>query len=231
VSRSISVVIPAWQEADTIEGAVRAALAVGDEVVVVDAGSPDGTADRARQAGAQVIVGPKGRGPQLHGGARAAAGDVLLFLHADARLPPEARGAILEALAAPGVVGGNFLLCFEPASPSARLLGWLNDARRRWLRIYYGDSAIFVRREVYERLGGFRAMPILEDYQFVRRLERLGPTAYIRRVTVTASARRFQGALFRTLVVWIVVQGLYSMGMSAERLAGLYRDIRGATST
>jgi len=228
VSLSISVVIPAWREAEAIEGAVRAALGVGDEVLVVDAGSPDGTAERARGAGARVIEAPRGRGPQLDAGARAARGDVLLFLHADARLPPAARGAVLEALAAPEVLGGNFLLRFEPASPGARVLGWLNDARRRRLRIYYGDSALFLRRDAYARLGGFRPLPILEDHELIQRLERMGPTAYIRHVEVTASARRFEGALGRTVLVWVVVQGLYSLGVPAERLARLYRDIRRA---
>lgn len=226
MSGSLSVVIPAWCEAAHIDEAVRAALAIGDEVIVADAASPDGTAAIAERAGARVVLAPKGRGPQLHAGAQAARGDTLLFLHADARLPKEARGAIDQALADPGVLGGNFYLRFEPESPAARLFTWANDARRRWLRIYYGDSAPFLRRRVYEALGGFKPMPIFEDHELLRRLERMGRTAYIDHITVTASARRFEGAAAKTLLVWASLQALYSLGVSAESLAGLYHDRR-----
>jgi hypothetical protein len=173
-----------------------------------------------------VIVERKGRGPQLHAGAGAARGDVLLFLHADAELGPAARPAVLRALSDPGVVGGNFYLRFWPEGPWARLFSWANDVRRRRLDIYYGDSAIFVRRAVYEELGGFRPLPILEDYELVRRLERYGPTVYVRDVQVRASARRFAARPWRTLFAWIVIQALYSMGVHPDRLAHLYADRR-----
>jgi rSAM/selenodomain-associated transferase 2 len=223
----LSVVIPTWREAPLVAEAVRAAARVGDEVVVADAGSPDGTADVAVAAGARVVRSPKGRGAQLHAGALAASGDVLLFLHADARLPPAARAAIDRSLADPRVVGGNFLLRFEPDGAVSRIFAWANDARRRRLRIYYGDSALFVRSSAYSALGGFLPLPILEDYELIRRLERLGPTAYVRDVRVVASARRFAAAPVSTLLGWTVVQGLYSLGVPAEHLARLYRDVRG----
>ncbi len=226
MSTSLSVVIPAWCEAGHIAESVRAALAIGDEVIVADASSPDGTAALAARAGARVVHAPKGRGAQLRAGAEAARSAALLFLHADARLPATARPAIEEALADPGVMGGNFHLRFAPDSSAARFFTWANDARRRWLRIYYGDSAPFVRRSVYEALGGFRPMPLFEDYELLRRLEGLGRTAYIRHVTVTASARRFEGAALRSLLVWSALQVLYSAGVSAERLARLYHDRR-----
>jgi len=222
----LSAVIPTWCEVAMVERAVRAAHAVADEVLVADAASPDGTAAAARRAGARVLQAPRGRGAQLHAGALAARGDALLFLHADARVPPEARDAIERALADPRVVGGNFLLRFDPPGRAARTLAALNDLRRLWLGIYYGDSAIFVRRAVYERIGGFSPMPILEDYELVRRLERAGPTAYVRDVVVTASARRFEGALLPTLATWTALQLLYSLGVSAECLARFYADVR-----
>jgi rSAM/selenodomain-associated transferase 2 len=225
----ISVVIPAWREADEIAEAVAHARAIGDEVVVADGQSPDETAAIATRAGARVIAAAKGRGTQLADGARVASGDVLLFLHADARLPPEARRAIERALDSPEVGGGSFLLRFEPETRAARLFTWANDARRRALRIYYGDSAIFVRRSVYEELGGFRPLPIFEDYDFVRRLERQKRTVYVRDVVVRASARRFERAPVKTLLVWTVLQVLYSAGVSAHRLARLYADLRRAT--
>ena len=222
----LSAVIPTWCEAAAIGVAVDAARGVADEVIVVDGASPDGTAAAAERAGARVVVGPRGRGAQLAAGACAAAGDVLLFLHADARLPPAARGAIEAALSDPGVDGGNFFLRFEGDGLAARLFTWANDARRRRLGIYYGDSAIFLRRAAYDRLGGFAPLPILEDYDLVRRLERGGRSAYIRDVEVRTSARRFERAPIRTLAVWTAIQALYGCGVAPARLARLYRDVR-----
>jgi rSAM/selenodomain-associated transferase 2 len=224
----VSVVIPAWREADEIAAATRSALRIADEVVVADAGSPDGTGAIAEAAGARVVNAPKGRGAQLAAGARAARGDVLLFLHADVRLPPEARDAIARALADETVAGGNFFLRFVPETRAARLFTWANDARRRWLGIYYGDSGIFVRRSVYASLGGIRDLPIFEDYEFVRRLERSHRTAYVRDVVARASARRFERAPISTLLTWTLLQLGYSLGVSADALAKFYRDIRRA---
>jgi len=222
----LSIVIPTFQEAAEIEAAIVSARAVADEVIVVDAASPDGTAELARAAGARVVVSGKGRGQQLVLGARAASGDVLMFLHADARVPIEARAAIEKSLADPAVVGGNFYLRFEPQTRVARLFTWGNDVRRRVLRIYYGDSAIFVRRPVYEAMGGFRPLPIMEDFEFVQRLEQVGVTRYVRDVVTTVSARRFSRSPLRALIVWVLIQSLYSSGVSAARLAPLYRDLR-----
>ncbi len=222
----LSVIIPAWNEAASIAAAVQHARAFADEVIVADADSPDGTAEQAAAAGAVVVVAAKGRGHQLRAGAARAFGDVLLFLHADVTLAPSARSAIERALEDVTTLGGNFRLRFEPASFAARLFTFANDARRRLLRIYYGDSAIFVRRTTYDALGGFRPLPILEDYEFVRRLERAGRTMYVRDVVAIASARRFVDAPVRTLFVWTALQMLFSLGVSAERLTRFYADAR-----
>lgn len=219
----LSVIIPTWCEAGLVREAVRAAARIGDEVVVADGHSPDGTAELARAAGARVVMAPRGRGPQMHAGARCARGDVLLFLHVDAHLPPRARDAIERALDDPDVDGGNFLLRFVPDGSWARFFTWANDLRRRWMRIYYGDSALFMRRRAYLALGGFRPLPIMEDYELVRRLERVTRTAYVRDVQVTASARRFEHAPLRTLVLWVAVQVLYMLGLPPRHLARLYR--------
>jgi rSAM/selenodomain-associated transferase 2 len=222
----ISAIIPAWNEAETIERAVISASEVADEVIVVDGGSLDETAERARASGARVAVTDKGRGQQLDTGARIARGDVLLFLHADARLPTPARDAIGCALGDPAVVGGNFRVRFIPRGFWSTVFSRIDDLRRRRLSIYYGDSAPFVRRRDYEALGGFRAMPIMEDYDFLRRLERHGRTAYLRDVEVEVSARRFATAPLRSMAVWALIQILYSSGVPASRLSRLYADIR-----
>ncbi|MDQ3339536.1 MAG: TIGR04283 family arsenosugar biosynthesis glycosyltransferase [Myxococcota bacterium] len=216
--------IPCWNEAAEIGAAVAAARMVADEVVVVDGGSTDETV--ARAAGATIVSATRGRGPQLAAGAAAARGDVLLFLHADARLPPGARGAIERALADPDVAGGNFRLRFASSSAWAWVFARVNHERRRWLRIYYGDSGLFVRRTVYDALGGFRSLPIMEDHDFVRRLERTSRTVYVDDIAIIASARRFAERPLRTLAIWTAIQTLASAGVAPARLARLYADLR-----
>lgn len=225
---ALSVVIPTWCEAKRIGNAVQQAARAGDEVVVADADSSDGTAQAARDAGARVVRSGKGRGVQLHAGAQQATGSVLLFLHADTVItePATARRAVRAALEDEQVAGGNFYLLFEGASLSSHVFTWANDARRRWLGVYYGDSGIFVRKVVYEQLGGFRPHPILEDYDFVRRLERSYETTYLRHVSVSASDRRHNRAPLRTLCRWAAIQGLYTLGVAPQRLARLYPDRR-----
>lgn len=222
----ISAIIPAWREAAVIAESVRAAAAVADEVIVADARSPDATAELAARAGARVVQAERGRGVQLHAGASAANGDVMLFLHADARLGPGAREALLSALRDPHVVGGNFRVEFVPARSAARLFTRLYDLRRRLTGIYYGDSGIFVRRETYRQIDGFAPMPLMEDYEFVRRMRRAGRTVYLRGVTVEASARRFAAAPLRTFLLWGTIHVLYALGVSPARLARRYADLR-----
>lgn len=223
----ISAVIPTWCEESRVGPAVHAAFRFADEVLVVDAGSPDGTAEVATRAGATVLQCPeKGRGPQLDYGAGRATGDVLVFLHADTTVAHGAREPIERALADPEVVGGNFYLKFVPCGLWGRVFTLANDVRRRAFGIYYGDSAIFVRREVWREVGGFRAQPIFEDYDFVRRLERMGRTAYVTDVIARTSARRFQHAPLRTLGIWTLLQTLYSAGVPPRRLARWYADVR-----
>lgn len=222
----ISAIIPCWNEAAVIESTIASAHAIADEVIVVDSRSPDNTGSLALRSGATVIDAPRGRGIQLAAGAAAARGDTLLFLHADAQLPPTARREIEHALSDPSVGGGNFKLRFVPADPWARVFAWLNHERRRWLRIYYGDSGLFVRREVYNALGGFRPLPIMEDHDFVQRLERASRTVYLTEVEIVVSARRFAAQPLRTLAIWTLIQTLASSGVAPHRLARLYADIR-----
>ena len=134
--------------------------------------------------------------------------------------------AIVSALANSAIGGGNFRLRFEPDGGWARVFGFVNHERRRWLRVYYGDSGLFVRRTVYDRLGGFKELPIMEDYDFIRRLERTAQTVYLSDIEIAASARRFADRPLRTLAIWTAIQTLASSGVSPHRLARWYEDIR-----
>ncbi|MEM1032341.1 MAG: TIGR04283 family arsenosugar biosynthesis glycosyltransferase [Myxococcota bacterium] len=223
----VSAIVPTYREASRIGATVRALRDVCDEVIVCDAQSPDGSAGQARAAGATVVsVETPGRGAQLNAGAAVAGGATLVFVHADTTIPKGFRAAIDDALSDPCVVGGNFRLRFWPPSCAARGFTFANDLRRRWFDIYYGDSCIFVRTEVFRRLGGFPPSPILEDYAFVRALEALGPTAYITSCEVRSSARRFADHPWRTLALWTFLQAAYGVGVDPHRLAALYRHVR-----
>lgn len=223
---TLSVIIPTWREAGGIRQAVDRARPIADEVIVADADSPDGTAEEARKAGARIVSAPKCRGAQLHEGARAARGDVLLFLHADVELEPRARDVVLDALTAQDVDGGNFRISFQPPTAAARVFDRIYDLGRRHLRIYYGDSGIFVRHATYERMGGFRPLPLFEDYDFVRRLEARGRTVYLRDVVARASARRFGCAPLSTFALGAALQAMFWAGVPPKHLARLYRDLR-----
>ncbi|MDP6709695.1 MAG: glycosyltransferase family 2 protein, partial [Alphaproteobacteria bacterium] len=175
---SISVVIPALNEAEGLPG-LLAALArqpLLQEIIVVDGGSRDATPALARAGGAVVLETAAGRGRQLRCGGAAARGEVILFLHADSTFPETGLQRIAQRLAAgPELVGGNFRIVFDGEDGFSRwLTGFYAWFRRRGL--YYGDSGIFVRRRVYETLGGIRPIALMEDYDFSRRLERFGPT-------------------------------------------------------
>lgn len=223
---AVSIVIPALNEARRIGEVVRHARSLGpEEVIVADGGSTDETPERALEAGARVVHGARGRGSCQDTGAAAARGDVLLFLHADTRLPEDAIDHLRVALTDPGVVGGNFYLRFVPYTPAAVALTAYHHLRRKVLKVYGGQSAIFVRRARFEQLGGFGTLPLLEDYEFVRRLEQAGRTVMLSAWAET-SARRFVGREWQAFGAWMAIRTLHRAGVPIDRLVKLYADIR-----
>jgi rSAM/selenodomain-associated transferase 2 len=225
----ISVIIPTYNEEATI-GVLLSQLreqAPEGDIVVADGSSADSTAALA-QAFARVVVTPANRGLQLNRGARAAHGEVLLFLHADVEFPAGGLAAIERVLADPDVVGGNFTLEFSGGDFPSRVFTRIDRWRRRF-GIFYGDSGIFVRREVFERLGGFREWPVLEDYDFARRMLRAGKSVCLPQV-VRVSSRRWNGRLLRTLAAWLFIQSLYFLRVPPAWLARWYRPVRESAS-
>lgn len=222
----ISVIIPTLNEAEALPGLLRALAREGEthEVIVSDGGSADTTVASARAAGARVLTAPKGRGAQLAAGAAAANGEVLWFLHADTKVAYGSMQALLRALGAPGVAGGNFRVLFEGETRFDRFMTWFYGAIRR-LGLFYGDSGIFVRREVYDAIGGMRTVALMEDYEFVRRLRSAGRVACVRFPPLVTSSRRFRGRHPVAIMGgWLAIHVLYALGASPRLLARLYRS-------
>jgi len=224
---AISVVVPALNEADGIVDVLRSARQPGvGEILVVDGGSQDATRSRAEAAADRVLSAPRGRAAQMNAGAAVARGDVLLFLHADTRLPvgfaSAARGAIEN-----GAIGGRFDVVLDGTHRLLPLIARLMNARSRLTGISTGDQAIFVRRDVFRELGGFPALPLMEDVEFTRRLRRRGALAALS-LRVTTSARRWEeNGVVRTILLMWTLRLAYACGVPAHRLARAYRPRRG----
>lgn len=199
-----------------------------DEVIVVDGGSTDRTVELVEQAGACRLVRSRpGRGPQLNAGAREARGDILVFLHADVRLPARAASFIEAALADPDVVAG----AFRTRTVADGRTGWvagclpLADLRSRYSGLPYGDQALFVRREAFDRVGGFPTQPIFEDVEISRRLRRAGRVRTLPE-TVVVSGRRFMARPVYYAVLMNLLPVLYRLGVPPTTLARAYRHER-----
>lgn len=232
---TFSVIVPALDEAGEIRAtleAARRALGPDAELIVVDAGSRDATREIAGPL-ATVLAGPAGRGRQLNAGAEAAAGRILLFLHADTRLPAAARSRILDSLRDPRVAGGCFRFGLHPPPRRLnlyRLLELAVDLRTRLFRTATGDQAIFTRREVFRAVGGFPDLSLFEDVVFVRRLRRRGRFAPLRAVARTSRRRWERDGFWRTVALhWLLRTGFWA-GVSPERLAGWYGRTSGRAS-
>ncbi len=224
--RTVAILIPSLDEEENLRRNLPAALAAGDLVVVSDGGSRDRSAAVARELGARVVEGPPGRGRQLNRAAAAAPeGDVLVFLHADTTLPDGGLDAIRRAVAE-GARHGAFHLRFDSPRRLFSLGAALIDLRTRLTRAPLGDQAQWVERTLFEEIGGFRDWPILEDLDLARRLKRTG-RGRVLPGRVTTSARRFEtrGTL-RTVAINWWIWALYFAGVSPERLARLYRNVR-----
>ncbi len=223
----ISLIVPVLNEEEALPGFLEMASELGvAEVIVADGGSTDRTREIARAAGAGVVEAEAGRGPQMNAGAGVASGEVLLFLHADARLRAGALDAVRRALQEERRRGGIFDVRFDGGDWVAQTFNWIYHWRR-YVGIFYGDAGIFVRRDEFEAMGGYRDYPIMEDYEFGRRLFGWGGRMALLDEPIFVSDRRWRKAgLVRTLLVWVVIQTAYSLGYPAERLGKLYRQIR-----
>jgi len=221
----ISIIIPVYNEEKAIGGLLETLRTYGaDEILVSDGGSVDRTVEIASPH-ARIIHTKTGRAMQMNAAAQCASGDVLLFLHADARLGSTALGVVRQVMADSAFVGGNFDIRYEGDDWTAAAFTQINRWRRR-CGIFYGDSGIFCRRSVYSSLDGFVCWPILEDYEFARRLRRAGRLAYLNEPIWVSDRRWRNSGLVPTMASWFFIQALYYAGVPPRHLARLYRHIR-----
>jgi rSAM/selenodomain-associated transferase 2 len=221
----LSIVIPALDEAECIVAALGALAEMrcrGHEVIVVDAGSTDGTADLAQGLADRVLAAPPGRASQMNAGARAATGDVLLFLHADSRLPDAVDSLIARGLADGVCVWGRFDVRIAGAHPLLRVVEAMMNLRSRLTHICTGDQAIFVRRQAFEAIGGYPAQELMEDIAISARLRRISAPLCLRQRCTTSARRWERQGVLRTigLMWWLRLQ--YALGVAPARLARAY---------
>lgn len=225
--KKISVIIPTLNEAERIEGAIMSALDgapdnVAVEVIVADAGSTDKTPELATHLGTKLVSCPKGRGEQMDIGAELSTGEILLFLHADTRLPRGWQNDVCETMENPRLSGAAFTLSIDAAGWPFRVVEFLSRFRAKRLGLIYGDQAIFTRRETFIDIKGFNKLPLFEDVDCVIKLKGKGDVVVLDKKVLTSPRRWLASGIIRnTLRNWLLLS-LYMLGFNARGLYRLY---------
>jgi len=228
-SPDLSIVVPVLYEEETIAGLIDHIRGIDTdkrcEVIVVDGDPRGGTIGRIDDERVVTMISPRWRSRQMNAGAAAARGAVLIFLHADTRLPHSSLTDIDRVLQDDRYVGGAFRLEFDSDRFVYRLMSGFVTVRSRWNRLPYGDQALFFRRDFFARLGGYSEIPVMEDVDIVRRVRRGGGRLKILDSTVRTSCRRMEaeGIARRVLQNWMMTI-LYNLGASPEKLVKYYTE-------
>jgi rSAM/selenodomain-associated transferase 2 len=221
----LSIIVPVLDEGEGIAAALDVLAdmrAVGTEVIVVDGGSRDATIQRARLRADRVISAQRGRALQMNAGAEKASGDVLLFLHADTRLPTDADHLVLNGLERSGRAWGRFDVRIAGRHPLFPVIGWLMSMRSRISGIATGDQAIFVRRATFDAAGGFAAIPLMEDIALCKRLKRISRPLCLRDRVITSGRRWEQHGVLGTILLMWRLRLAYFFGADPKHLARQY---------
>jgi rSAM/selenodomain-associated transferase 2 len=222
----ISIIVPVYEEAACLAGTLTALRSLpGDfDILVVDGGSGDDTVRIAQEMGVPAVVGPRGRGPQMNYGASLAGGDVLLFVHADTLLPPDAYERIAAAFRDPELIGGCFRLSFDRTHSMLRFYAYCTRFRFRLL--HYGDQAFFVRARTFREAGGYRPYPIMEDLDLWLRMVRSGKVAVLGAAVVSSARRYTRCGVVRQQLLNLTLVILFFLGVSPFTLNRFYRHVR-----
>lgn len=227
-SIKVSVVMPVLNEAKTIRTTLSLLhISNNEELIVVDGGSTDDTITIAREFTEKVFTAETGRANVMNFGAGKAEGDILLFLHADCVLPDEGFSIIREVMKDDKVSAGAFDLSIADPSPRFRLIEFGANLRSRVTSIPYGDQGIFMRKKVFNRIGGYADIPLMEDIEISKRLKKTGKIVFVR-PPIKASPRRWleEGALYTTLRDWMNALAYLFFRASPEKLKKFYKDVR-----
>ncbi|MEH2196603.1 MAG: TIGR04283 family arsenosugar biosynthesis glycosyltransferase [Nostoc sp.] len=220
----ISIIIPTLNEAGNIKEAIATTEPnTNIEVIIVDGGSKDDTIEIAKSLNVKVISSSPSRAVQMNTGAIAATGDILLFLHADTRLPIGFDEMIRTALQQPGNVAGAFKLQIDASLFSLRWVELGVNLRSHFCQMPYGDQAIFLTKEIFQQIGGFPEFPIMEDFELIRRLKPIGRIVIISTPVLTSARRWLQKGVFKTTLLNQIVIIAYFLGVSPERISRWYR--------
>jgi len=225
----LSIIIPVLNEAGCISqslSALQVLRTAGHEVVVVDGGSEDATVSLSRPLSDQVIRAPRGRSRQMNAGARAASGEIFLFLHADTCLPQNGDRLIIDGLKRHGKHWGRFDVRLSGTHPLLRIVERLMNWRSRLTGIATGDQGIFVKRKLFEAVGGFPDIDLMEDVALSRILKRLGPPLCLRERVLTSSRRWDKNGILRTVFLMWRLRIYYALGSSPKRLAHRYGNLK-----
>ena len=223
----ISVVIPTLNETLILEDNLRAISSLNPhEIIVVDGGSADSTVSVARRIATLVIASKSGRARQMNIGAKKATGDLLLFMHADNKLTLESFERMKKTMLPDGSAGGAFSLQIESEKASLKVISLLATWRSKYLKLVYGDQAIFVRADIFQKMGGFSPLPICEDLDFFRRLSRQGRVLLLEEKTHTSARRWKAEGIFYTTLRNISIWLLLLLGFYPQTLSKWYSAIR-----
>jgi len=224
----LSIIVPMLDEAEVIArtlGALRRG-APDAEIIVVDGGSEDSSVAIAEPLCDVLVAESRGRARQMNAGAKLAHTNTFAFVHADTLVPVSFGADIADALLDPAIVGGRFDVELDSSALPYRIIGAMISLRSRLSRVGTGDQAIFVRREVFEHLGGFPELDLCEDLEFSRRLKRAGRVACLRSRVITSARRWSRDGLARTVLRMWMIRAMYLAGVSPARLKRMYADTR-----
>ncbi|MDQ6993159.1 MAG: TIGR04283 family arsenosugar biosynthesis glycosyltransferase [Mariprofundus sp.] len=224
---SIAVIVPVLNEQAALPTLLKQLQQLNaDEVIVVDGGSTDESCKLLAASSVRWLSSSKGRSNQMNAGAALCQSDVLLFVHSDTVVDVTCLQAIKEVMQQPKIAGGRFDVRLSGAHSAFRMIAWFINQRSRLTGISTGDQCQFVRRSLFVQMGGFPVQSLMEDLEFSKRLKRLGKIASLKQKVMTSSRRWEKHGIRKTIILMWRLRWLYFWGVSSDRLATIYRQVR-----